>query len=451
MHRKVVNSSVRNIYFFSLFNAFSFQVVLGAPMVLYAKSLDASATLLGLIAGLTPLLVVFQIPAARYVDIVGYKRFVLSGWTARTFVVGMVALIPVSASWLPASSRLALLFFLLFWFNLIRGVSGCGWLPWISEVIPAEIRGRYLTLDATIVNLASFVVCWLAAAVLGGLAFSQAWHYSLLFAFSAVCAALSLRFLNRIPPETKVDATMLPPRPRLPQMLKSPGYARVLVFNIFWSLASGGLVTFVISFLKGFADWPEQRILTMMSFMFLGGIGNQLLLPHILDKRGSKPVILGAAFLWIGIAVGWMLNAGGVWNSGVAGIAALLFGVGLANSMMNLANVRLVMLTVPERGRTHYFAVYSVVANLVLGCAPILWGILLDAWGDRSFLAGGLVWNRYAALFLLFTVCFFFTGLSAVFLVEPGAVSLRRLLAEAMEFWRIRYWMSSLFRVPPKG
>jgi hypothetical protein len=38
-------------------------------MVLYAKTLRASATVLGIIAGMMPLLVIFQIPAANYIPI----------------------------------------------------------------------------------------------------------------------------------------------------------------------------------------------------------------------------------------------------------------------------------------------------------------------------------------------------------------------------------------------
>ncbi|MCX6928633.1 MAG: hypothetical protein NT154_36290 [Verrucomicrobia bacterium] len=55
---------MHHAYLFSIFNAFSFQIVLNSPMVLYAKTLGASATVLGIIAGMMPLLVIFQIPAA---------------------------------------------------------------------------------------------------------------------------------------------------------------------------------------------------------------------------------------------------------------------------------------------------------------------------------------------------------------------------------------------------
>src|SRR3954462_3724220 len=72
--------SVRPIYAFINFNALSYQVILSSPMVLYAKSLGASATVLGIIAVMMPLLVIFQIPAAKHLVRLAYKKFVFAGW-----------------------------------------------------------------------------------------------------------------------------------------------------------------------------------------------------------------------------------------------------------------------------------------------------------------------------------------------------------------------------------
>jgi len=78
---------LHNAFLFAAFNALSFQMVLASPMILYAKSLGASATSLGIIAGMMPLLVMFQIPAASHVNRIGYRRFVLAGWSTRvTFI-----------------------------------------------------------------------------------------------------------------------------------------------------------------------------------------------------------------------------------------------------------------------------------------------------------------------------------------------------------------------------
>ncbi len=94
-------------WLFALFNGLSFQIVLGSPMVLYAKTLDASATVLGIIAGMMPLLVIFQIPAANYIPRMGYKRFVLAGWGTRVMFIFGMALVPLTAGFLnePPCSR----------------------------------------------------------------------------------------------------------------------------------------------------------------------------------------------------------------------------------------------------------------------------------------------------------------------------------------------------------
>ena len=86
---------LHNAYWFATFNALSFPIVVGTPMILYAKTLGASATVLGIIAGMMPLLVLFQIPAASHISQVGYKRFVYAGWGMRVFFIGGLAVVPL--------------------------------------------------------------------------------------------------------------------------------------------------------------------------------------------------------------------------------------------------------------------------------------------------------------------------------------------------------------------
>src|SRR2546423_11097446 len=100
---------LHNAFLFSGFNALSFQLVLSSPMVLYAKTLGASATVLGIIAGMMPLLVIFQIPAANYIERVGYKRFVYGGWGIRVLFIFGMALVPLTRAFLDARNQLALL------------------------------------------------------------------------------------------------------------------------------------------------------------------------------------------------------------------------------------------------------------------------------------------------------------------------------------------------------
>src|SRR5512136_200784 len=188
---------LHHAYLFSTFNAFSYQVVLNSPMVLYAKTLGASATVLGIIAGMMPLLVIFQIPAANYIPRLGFKRFVYAGWGTRVAFIFAMALVPLTGIFLKPETRLALMLMLLFGFNLSRGISSCAWLPWITALVPAPLRGKYLARDAAVQNCASLITFLIAGACLSGQ--TRSWQFAILFAFSAIMGAISLTFLNRIP------------------------------------------------------------------------------------------------------------------------------------------------------------------------------------------------------------------------------------------------------------
>jgi len=190
-------AGLHNAYLFSTFNALSYQIVLGSPMVLYAKTLGASATVLGIIIGMMPLLVIFQIPAASYIPRFGFKRFVFAGWGMRVMFIFAMALVPLTGAFLDAKNRLGLMLMLLFCFNLSRGISSCAWLPWITALVPAALRGRYLSRDQAVQNLASFFAFLVAAGCLAGE--SHALQFSVLFAYSAITGAISLSFLKRIP------------------------------------------------------------------------------------------------------------------------------------------------------------------------------------------------------------------------------------------------------------
>src|SRR3989475_9451075 len=159
---------LHNAFLFAAVNALSYQIVLTSPMVLYARTLGASATVLGIVAGMMPLLVIFQIPAASYIPRLGFKRFVYAGWGTRVMFIFAMALVPLTGGFLDAKNRLALMLALLFCFNLSRGISSCAWLPWITALVPAGLRGKYLARDAGVQSSGRFFPFLFSAACLGG-------------------------------------------------------------------------------------------------------------------------------------------------------------------------------------------------------------------------------------------------------------------------------------------
>lgn len=408
-------------------------------MVLYAKALGASATALGILVGMMPLLVIFQIPAAAYVPRVGYKRFVYGGWGMRVAVIFAMALVPVTSSFLNAASQLALILALSFFFNLSRGISSCAWLPWITALIPSTLRGRYLAGDAACMNAASCLTFLIAGLLLGN--HPTAWQFAAIFGFSALAGYVSLKFLKRIP-DVPVAADPAATSPQPVPWLELAAYLpfrKLLRMNVAWSFAAGGQVAFTTAYLRGMGGLAEGTILIISSVFFVGGLVS-LTIGRQLDRFGSKPALTTSALIWIVIAMTWALIAGKALPLNMNLVVALQFLMGFAMSTFNMSNVRLAMVTSPAMGRTHFFALFSVVANVTLGLAPVLWGLVIDSFGSLDAHWHGFVWNRYS-IFYIGCISLFLASLVLMRrLVEPEAARVEELIREIVVSSPQRFW-----------
>lgn len=433
-------AGLSNVFRFVAFNALSFQMILSSPMILFAKTLDASATALGIISGMMPLLVIFQIPAASHIPRYGYKRFVYGGWGIRVLFIFGMALVPVSSRFLESSSQLALLLFFLFAFNLSRGISSCAWLPWITSLIPPSVRGKFLVQEAAFINVASFVAFLLAAWCLGDQ--PRAWHFTAVFAFSAIMGSISLFFLKRIPegetPEQgRVSTT---PVPWL-EIARYRPFRKLLRMNIAWSTAYGGLTAFTVAFLKTEAGMAEGKILVMNSVAYLGGLSSLWILGSRIDRLGSKPILTFSLVTWLVIIFGWTLLAGRLFAASFAIVVALQFLMGLGLALFNMANIRLAMATVPVMGRNHFFALFSVVSNLTLGLAPVLWGVLIDSMGSFAVHWRAFEWNQFTVFFALVEIMMLVTLAICRKLEEPEAAKMGDLVREILIESPQRVWL----------
>jgi len=356
----------------------------------------------------------------------------------------VMALVPLSGVFLKGESRLALMLMLLFCFNLSRGISSCAWLPWITALVPPTLRGKYLSRDQAVQNLASFVTFLVAAACLLGES-PQAWQFSVLFGFSAVTGAISLSFLKRIPdadmPEevktTKAGVPWL-------AMLRYEPFKKLLRTLVSYSVGYGGMTAFTVAFLKTETGMSESSILLVTSVAFLGGLCSLWFLGSRLDRLGSKPVLSFCFAAWVAVLGGWMTLAGGALPVKLSLVLILQFLMGLLAALVQMSNTRLAMAVIPVMGRNHFFAIYSVLGNVTLGLAPIGWGLLIDAVGAHAPVWLGLAWNRYTVFFAATATVFLVTLALSRRLHEPQAASLEELLREVLiespqRFW-LRFW-----------
>lgn len=395
--RSAYPAGALNVNGFSFFNAVSFQIVLGAPVILFAKSLGASSFLLGTIAALTPLLNILQLPAARFLHRAGYKRFVLAGWGARTFFTLCIAAIPVWPG-LALSERLCLLVVALCGFNLLRGFAAGAWLPWLTALVPEQVRGRFLSRDNAFMHLGCLFALLVAAWVMAGPVESA--EYAAVFGIGLVAALLSLWFVHRIPeaesPEERIRSGVAVP---WGAMLRHLPFARLLWFTTIYMTVIGSFGVFTVEYLVVREKFGEATILLLSSLSFVGALAGLAITAPRLDRTGSKPWLRRGLLLLALVIFGWFALAAGLLPGWPGLVGGLNFLGGLAGAVFGVANTRIVMFSVPAMGRNHFFALFTVVCGLGLGGAPMFWGATLDALGTLEVTAGVVSLNRYSLYF----------------------------------------------------
>ncbi len=382
-------------------------------MILYAKSLGASATLLGVLASLTPLLTVFQIPAAHYIQRFGYRRFILAGWGTRNLCVFAVVAVPL-LSFVSPGWRLAMLLGCQFVFNLLRGIASGAWLPWMTEILPEEIRARFLSRDQRLSQTGSLLAMLFCAMLLQRE--SQPWEFSLAFLLSAIGGAISLFFLNRVP-DVKGAESIKRSGMRVPwwDIVSYPPFAKLVGFNLLLTFTFGSLPVFTVTFLRGRAGLGENQVLFLMAVALFAGVSSSKLSGKLLDRFGSKRLLRWALGFHLVFIAGWVALASRLIAPDALPLAGIFVVAGMAGSAVGIANLRLAMAIMPELGRSHFFAFYSVIVSLCLGCTPILWGVCLDAMlalEHRVGPNGCFEWNRYSVYFtviLSLTLASFFS------------------------------------------
>jgi MFS family permease len=408
-----VPPQANNSYRFSLFNAVNFQITLGAPMVLYAKALGGSATTIGIVASLAPLMTVLQLPTAYFIPKIGYKGFVLLGWSIRSLLLFVLALLPLLVFFTPAI-QIELMLTCLFLFNVVRGVSTGAWLPWLTALVPPNARSGFLRFDQLHMQCGGLLAIAISTIVLWSGA--QPWQFALLFFISACAGTASLHFVRKIP-DVEIGEQVRSSGHPVPwlEILKYPPFTKLLAFNVVYNWVVGGLAAFVIAFLEGRARYTAGEVLAVSLASAVGAFASVPFFGLVLERTGSKPILRLAMTLYLLGILFWVLVTSSTVPAHYLFVGLNYLILGVAGGLFSIANTRIAMDTMPEMGRNHFFSLFTVFTSLSLGLAPIFWGVFLDVLAKNEFSIGFFQVNRFSVYFILLAVL----GIITFFLARP--------------------------------
>ena len=410
---------IHNVYIYEVFNTASWSVVLGSPMLLYFQHLNASATIVAIAACLAPVMNILQIPAAQFVERMGYRRFVVSGWTARSVVVIGMMLVAFLPEHVDRATRIVLMLSLSLTYNVMRGISVCGFLPWFTLIVPEGRRGEFLSRDQLAGAFAAVTCLFISGTLMHFL--PSGYVFGILFGISAASAFASLTFLRRIP-DVPVEKITVNPTP-LPwrDMLFYPPFLRYVRYNVVINMALGASGVFWVRYFRTFPALSVSQsgvLYTACASTMVAAVG-LLLVGSLIDRAGNKPALTASGLLFVVHFTIWGSVAAGVLPFNMIILTIQTLTSGLAGALWNLANVRIVMGIVPHMGRPHFLALYSVAGNLTIGLVPLLWGPVMDYLNNWHYAWGYWQWNSFSLFYvtLAATVCVGLLMLRSV--VEP--------------------------------
>lgn len=399
--RRPVSPPLGNIYLFDILNSVSWNVVMGVPMILYFQHLNASATIIALAASLTPVSNVLQIPAAHHVERIGYRRLVLSGWTARSFLVIAMAVLAFFSTRVTAALAIWIMLGLSVGYNLLRGISACALMPWFMHLVPEHKRGEFVARDQAGVAGAG-LLCLLFCSTLFSL-IQSALSFGFVFLLSAAAGFASLIFLRRIP-DVPTGPGMAPTSPVPWREIISYGpFARYLGYTVLVNLTLGAAAVFWVRYFRTSLHVSESKVLVVACATNGLLVLTLLLLASLADRVGAKRLLTFSGILFILHFIGWAMVAGRFLPFGYAVLLVQVTTLGAGTALWSLANIRCIMNIVPKTGRAHFLALYSFTGGITYGLSPLLWGPILDRLAHWEWAWARWHWNSFSLFYLVLT------------------------------------------------
>lgn len=367
---------VRSGLVFGFFNALTWQVGIGTPMVLFAERLGATPLQVGLaysfVFTLTPIQVLSTALLPRY----GFRKVMLSGWGTRSLFLAIPLVLCFLAPRGVEGWMVNALVWSVFFFCFCRSVGAASFVPWMYALLPEGARGKYFSSDqyvSGIGGVATLIAC------------------SLLFAFLPIYTALIVQYaialtgstlsyfaLAKLPDTAKPTsislASVFRDTPR--HMLSPSPFRTYLWLAVLFQVISTPLSPFAAYYLKVVPKLPASQIMLFEVCRFMGVISVAWYMKSRIDRYGAKPFLVGSAALHALIGIYWWLFLRGE-GSLLWPFYAIYFLVGVGVSAWTSANLGYLPKVTSNEERTLMVSVQSAVTACLGGLSPVIWGVFL--------------------------------------------------------------------------
>jgi len=363
----------------------------GTLLCAFAVALGASNTVVGLVAGIAPLMQVLQLSATSLVERLR-RRKALSFAAA---VVGRALwLVVAAAALLPAGQgRVGVLLAALALRAAVNAYYICAHNSWMRDLIPDGSMGDFYARRMRASYLAGLLAGlgggWLVDACGawgGGPTTGYAVLFVAAFGFGEIAALMMLRVPEPVlppPTETRLTARLLGP-------VRDRTYRRFLAYLGTWNLTTGMATPLFTIYLLKRLGYPLSWVVLLEAAGKLAHLATLGLWGRLADRHSSRSVVAAAQPLyWLSLLLWPVAGLLGARTPVTLAVIAVIFVVNrTAAAGIAIGNNTLAMQLAPRGGATPYLALRSLVVNPVAFVAPVAGGLAADLLGRLPGLWG---------------------------------------------------------------
>jgi len=361
-------------------NSFSFALVTGNTITLYALALGASGTVVGLL-GAFMYLSYFSIPFGK----IGVSRRGLVQTFARNWMLRNWSLIPLLAiPFLAATGKtgmaVGLLILCVFLFNFFRGMGLIANNPVIGYLAPGRDRGEYIVRLSLINNATAM----LATVFLGLLL----WHssgietYNLVILIGILTGIVASTLLFRLPEPAGLSEEESSRKTNLVSSfrvaMRDPNFRRFILSYLVIGLGIGMARPFIVVYCKEVYGQRDSIVTVFTVCSSLGALLMGAVMRLTIDRLGAKPMYIIYAAISLGSLVPAILAPG----IGVVFFPVVFLGILSAVTNMGFAGQE-------SAAQTYFFAM--VPKESIMNLSMLYYFILGGTGAIGSIFGGALL------------------------------------------------------------
>ncbi|NLG50507.1 MAG: MFS transporter [Chloroflexi bacterium] len=381
----------------SIFVALTFN---GPAFVLFLNELGLDKGRIGFLVSLIPFCGIIAPFVAPLVARFGPKRTFITFWTVRKGVMALLLLTPTILLHMGVDGAFTWVAAIILVFGLFRAIAETGYYPWLQELVPNAIRGKFSAINNTASTVAQMLAVAVASQVVGrgtGLG-----RFMLLIGVGSVIGITSVICYSLLPGGSPAKDDK-----RLTDHIRGMGES-LRDSNFFYFLASLGLValgiaiaSFIPLFMREQVGLSSGNAVLLSIGTYAGSFLSSYIWGWSADRYGSKPVMQAGLLLYALLPILWsVIPRFSFWSTPIAFVIAFIQGAAIMAWSIGLTRYLFVR-AIPPSKRTSYTAVYYAWSQFVAGIGPLAIGALLDALHNLSGGALGLPIDPYTPLFAL--------------------------------------------------